>query len=145
MTRFAAVGLDHRHIYYHVAGLLAAGAACAGYCPETSDPRVLEGFRERFPDLPPLERRRILEDPEIAVVCCAAIPRDRAGIAIECMRAGKDIMIDKPGVTKAADLEAVERTVAETKRIFSICFSERFVVPAAEVATKLVADGTVGV
>ncbi len=53
-------------------------------------------------------------------------------------------MVDKPGVTTAADLAAVERTVAETGRIFSICFSERFVVPAAEVATKLVLDGTVG-
>jgi predicted dehydrogenase len=60
------------------------------------------------------------------------------------MRAGKDVMVDKPGVTTAADLAAVERTVAETGRIFSICFSERFVVPAAEVATKLVLDGTVG-
>lgn len=144
MVRFAAIGLDHRHIYYHVAGLIAAGAVCVGYCPETSDPRVLEGFRERFPDVPPTARRRLLDDPDIDIICCAAIPRDRARIAIEAMRAGKDVMVDKPGVTTAADLAAVEQAVAETGRIFSICFSERFVVPAAELASKLVADGAVG-
>jgi hypothetical protein len=34
--------------------------------------------------------------------------------------------------------------VAETGRIFSICFSERFVVPATLVAAKLIADGAIG-
>ena len=33
MLRFAAIGLDHRHIYHHVGELIAAGAECAGYCP----------------------------------------------------------------------------------------------------------------
>ena len=144
MIRFAAVGLDHRHIYHHVEDLLAAGAQCAGYCPETSDPHVLEGFRKRFPDLKPVERRRLIEDPSIQVICCAAVPRDRAGIAVEAMRHGKDVMVDKPGATTMAELDAVRRAVKETGRIWSICFSERFVVPAMEVVAKLVADGAIG-
>ena len=144
MIRFAAVGLDHRHIYHHVEDLLAAGAECAGYCPETSDPHVLEGFRKRFPELKPVERRRLLDDPSIQVICCAAVPRDRAAIAVEAMRHGKDVMVDKPGATTMTELEAVRRTVAQTRRIWSICFSERFVVPAMEVVAKLVADGAIG-
>lgn len=144
MIRFAAVGLDHRHIYHHVEDLLAAGAQCAGYCPETSDPHVLEGFRKCFPDLKPVERRRLIEDPGIQVICCAAVPRDRAAIAVDAMRHGKDVMVDKPGATTLAELDAVRRTVVETGRIWSICFSERFVVPAMEVVTKLVADGAIG-
>lgn len=144
MIRFAAIGLDHRHIYHLVDGLLAAGATGVGYCPETSDPRVLDGFRDRFPSLPAVERQRLLADPRIDVICCAAIPRDRAGIAIEAMRRGKDVIVDKPGITTAADLAAVEACVAETHRIFSICFSERFVVPATEVASRLIADGEIG-
>ena len=138
MIRFAAVGLDHRHIYHHVEDLLAAGAECAGYCPETSDPHVLEGFRKRFPDLKPVERRRLIEDPSIQVICCAAVPRDRAAIAVEAMRHGKDVMVDKPGATTLAELDAVRRAVKETGRIWSICFSERFVVPAMETVSKLV-------
>jgi predicted dehydrogenase len=144
MIRFAAVGLDHRHIYHMVGELIAAGAECAGYCPETTDPRVLEGFRSRFPDLKPAERQRLVDDPAIQVIACAAVPRDRAGIAIKAMRTGKDVMVDKPGITTFADLDAVRTCVAETGRIFSICFSERFIVPSMELVAKLVADGAIG-
>jgi predicted dehydrogenase len=145
MTRFAAVGLDHRHIYHQVEELIAAGAECAGYWPDTTDPRVLEGFRKRFPQLMPVaDRRRLLEDPSIDVICCAAVPRDRASIAVEAMQNGKDVMVDKPGATTMAELDTVRRAVAQTGRIFSICFSERFVVPSMEVVAKLVADSSIG-
>jgi predicted dehydrogenase len=144
MLRFAAIGLEHRHIYHHVENLLHAGAQCVGYCPETTDARVLAGFRERFPDIPAVERRRLIEDPSIHIVCIAAIPRDRAGIAIAAMRHGKDVMVDKPGVTTLDDLAALQACVAATGRIFSICFSERFVVPAVELAAQLVAQGEIG-
>lgn len=142
--RFAAIGLDHRHVYHMVGELLAAGATCVGYCPQTSDPRVLDGFRERFPRLPATDRRALLDDPTVDAIVCAAVPVDRAGIAIDAMRRGKDVMVDKPGLTSLAQLEAVRAVVAETGRIFSICFSERFVVPATIVAGKLVADGAIG-
>jgi predicted dehydrogenase len=144
MLRFAAIGLDHRHIYHMVAELIAAGAQCAGYCPLTSDPRVLAGFRERFPDVPPADRERLLDDPAIDIVCCAAIPRDRAGIAIRAMTNGKDVMVDKPGLTTPGQLAEVVACVARTGRIFSICFSERFIVRASEIAAKLVAEGAIG-
>jgi predicted dehydrogenase len=127
-----------------VGGLLDAGATCAGYDPSTSDPRVLQGFRERFPALATVERRRLLEDGSVDIILSAAIPRDRAAIAVEAMAHGKDVMVDKPGVTSFAQLEAVEQAVRETGRIFSICFSERFVVPSTIVAGKLIADGAIG-
>jgi predicted dehydrogenase len=53
-------------------------------------------------------------------------------------------MVDKPGIVSRAQLEAVERVTAETGRIFSICFSERFLTPSTDVALKLVADGAIG-
>src|SRR5579875_3831582 len=82
MIRFAAIGLDHRHVYDLVAGLIEAGLDCAGYWPESTDPRVLAGFRKRFPDVPAREKDALLEDPSIAFVVIAAVPRDRAGLAI---------------------------------------------------------------
>ncbi|MCO0638193.1 gfo/Idh/MocA family oxidoreductase, partial [Lutimaribacter sp. EGI FJ00014] len=63
---------------------------------------------------------------------------------MRAMEAGKDVIVDKPGVTTFEQLEAVERTVARTGRIFSVCFSERLCVPSAVVAGKMVADGAVG-
>lgn len=142
--RFAAFGLDHRHIFHMVGGLLVAGVACAGYCPRTSDGRVLAGFRERFPDLAEADREALLDDPSVDILVTAAVPRDRAGLAVEAMRRGKDVMADKPGVTSFEDLASVETAVRDTGRIFSICFSERFVVPSTIVADKLIADGALG-
>ena len=64
--RFAAIGLDHRHIYEQVGRLVELGCECAGYWTE-GDPQPLKGFAERFPDLRRVDdRRRLLEDPEVA-------------------------------------------------------------------------------
>ena len=41
--RFAAVGLDHRHIYDQVQSLLDVGAQCVGYWTQGT-PKTLEGF-----------------------------------------------------------------------------------------------------
>lgn len=142
--RFAAIGLDHRHIYNMVEGLLEAGAECVGFDPQTSDPNVLTGFRERFPQLREAAAERLLDDPTIDLIACAGIPSERADLAVRAMRAGKDVMVDKPGVTSFTQLAAVEAAVAETGRIFSVCFSERFVVPSTIVAGKLIADGAIG-
>ena len=145
MQRFVVVGLDHRHAYDLTQGLLDAGLECAGYWTGTSDPRVLQGFRARFPDLPAVaDRAALLEDIDAGILVCAAVPRDRAGIAIAAMQAGKDVLMDKPGVTTAADLAAVERCVAATGRIFSVCFSERFLVPSTTVALRLIRSGEIG-
>lgn len=142
--RFAAIGLDHRHIYHLVEEMIAAGAECAGYCAVTSDPRVLQGFQERFPQLTAMERDRLFDDASIDIVVSAAIPRDRPAIAMRAMRAGKDVMVDKPGAVTAEQVDAIERVARETGRIFSICFSERFVVRACEAASRLVAEGAIG-
>jgi len=142
--RFAAIGLDHRHIFHMVGGLIDFGADCVGFDPATSDERVLAGFRERFPALEERGREALLDDPAIDLIVCAAIPCDRADIAVRAMKSGKDVMLDKPGVTSFEQLAAVEAAVAETGRIFSVCFSERFIVPATIVAGKLIADGAIG-
>ncbi len=143
MTRFAAIGLDHRHVYDLTAGLLAAGATCAGYDPETSDPRVLAGFRKRFPDIPAVARQRLLDDPSIDCIVLCAIPRDRAVLAIEAMRRGKDVMVDKPGVTTEAQLEAVEAAVRETGRTWSIALG-RLTSPSVQAALAVARSGELG-
>ena len=48
--KFAAIGLDHRHIYHQVGRLLDLGAECKGYYARDSAV-PLEGFVQRFPDL----------------------------------------------------------------------------------------------
>lgn len=144
MITFAAIGLDHRHIYEQVGRLLELGCRCKGYWTE-GEPQPLEGFVERFPDLIRVDdRRRLLDDPAIQLIVTAAIPADRAAIAIEAMQAGKDVMTDKPGCTSHGDLSDIRQTVAGTGRIWSVNFSERFEVPAVTRAAALVQAGRIG-
>lgn len=144
MLRFAVVGIDHGHTFDHVKGLLATGAEFVGYCPKTSVPALLENFERTYPETPQIDREKIFADPSIDVICISAIPRDRADLAIRAMRAGKDVMTDKPGVTTFAQLKEIRKTVSETGRIFSICFSERHCVRSAVKAGKLIKDGAIG-
>jgi len=140
----AAVGLDHRHIYGQLGGMLQAGCDAAGWWTE-GEPGTLEGFVKRFPDLPRLsDRRALIEDDRVDLVLLAAVPTDRARLAIEAMRAGKDVMTDQPGCTTLDELEALRSCVAETGRIWSVDFSERFEVPAVTKAAELVHEGAIG-
>ncbi len=143
MARFAAIGLDHRHVYDMTEGFLAAGAQCAGYDPDTTDPRVLAGFRKRFPEVPEFPRERLLDDPSIDFIVLAAVPRDRAALVIEAMRRGKDVVCDKPGVTTLAQLDAVRRAVRDTGRLWSVCVG-RVASPALQEAVRVVRSGELG-
>jgi len=143
MPRFAAIGLDHRHVYDLTAGLMAAGAVCAGYDPSTTDPRVLAGFRKRFPDVPAVTRERLLNDQSIDFIVLCAVPCDRADLAIEAMRRGKDVMVDKPGVTTPEQLLAVEAAVLQTGRIWSIAVG-RLTSPPVQAALRVVQSGELG-
>jgi predicted dehydrogenase len=142
--RFAAIGLDHRHIYEMTGRLLELGGECVGYWTD-GEPQPLVGFVKRFPHISRVaDRRRLIEDPSVQLILTAAIPADRAAIAIEAMRAGKDVATDKPGCTTEEQLAALRQTVAETGRIWSVNYSERFEVKAVTRALELVRAGAVG-
>ena len=143
MARFAAIGLDHRHVYDMTEGLLAAGAECVGYDSDTTDPRVLAGFQKRFRTVPEAPRDRLMDDRSIDFIVLSAVPRDRAALAIEAMRRGKDVMSDKPGVTTMEQLDAVRQAVHETGRIWSICVG-RVASPALLEAVRIVRSGELG-
>lgn len=140
----AVIGVDHRHIYGQLEGMLMAGCICKGWWAE-GDPQPVAGFVERFPDIPRvLDRRALLDDPEVDMILLADVPARRAERAIEAMEAGKDVMSDKPGCTTVGQLDELETVQARTGRIWSIDFSERFEVPSALKAAELVAAGTIG-
>jgi predicted dehydrogenase len=142
--KFAAIGLDHRHIYEMVGRLLDLGSECVGWW-SAGEPQPLAGFVKRYPHIARVaDKRRLLEDPEVKLIVSAAIPADRAAIALEAMQHGKDAMVDKPGCTTAAQLGELRRVVAQTGRIWSVNYSERFEVAAVTRAIELVAAGAIG-
>ena len=142
--KFAAIGIDHRHIFGMAANLMAEGAEFAGWWTE-GEPEPLEGFVKRFPDVPRVDHwQALLDDPSIDLIVISCVPRDRAAHAIAAMAAGKDVMTDKPGCTTMAQLDAIMAMQAKTGRIWSVDFSERFEVPAVTRAAELVAQGAIG-
>lgn len=142
--KLGVIGIDHRHILGMLGNMVAEGCDCAQYWsdgPSTVDQK----FAQDFPDLQRVDdRRRILDDPDVAMVLIAAVPADRAALAIEAMEAGKDVMVDKPGCTTLDQLAAIRETQARTGRIWTVNFSERFEVPAVAKAEELVSAGAIG-
>jgi predicted dehydrogenase len=84
-----------------------------------------------------------MDDRSIDFIVLSAVPRDRAALAIEAMRRGKDVMSDKPGVTTMEQLDAVRQAVHETGRIWSICVG-RVASPALLEAVRIVRSGELG-
>src|SRR5690606_11761049 len=80
----------------------------------------------------------------IHAVLSAAIPDERAPLGIRVMQAGKDYIVDKPGITSLEQLAEVRRVQAATRRIYSIVYSERFENRATVKASELVRAGAIG-
>jgi predicted dehydrogenase len=141
--KFAAIGLNHNHIYGQVDCLLREGAEfVAFFAPEEE---LATPFAQKYPQARRVsDRRAILEDNSIALVLTASILNERAGVAIEAMRHGKDVMSDKPGMTSLAQLAELRQVQAETGRIYSVCYSEHFETRSTVKAGELVKAGAIG-
>ena len=138
------VGIDHRHIYGMLTGMLDAGARCKGWWTE-GEPKTLDGFKKRFGEVRRYdERQALLDDPEINLILIACSPHERAERAIEAMEHGKDVMLDKPGCISFDELANIKAAVEQTGRIWSVDFSERFEVPSSIKALELVREGAIG-
>jgi predicted dehydrogenase len=140
---FAAIGLNHSHIYGQVDCLLRAGGKLVAFHSPEDD--LAAAFAAKYPQAERVpDRRTILDNKTIPLVLTAAIPADRAAIAIEAMQHGKDVMSDKPGMTSFAQLDEIKRVQRETGRIFSVCYSEHFETRSTVRAGELVAAGAIG-
>jgi predicted dehydrogenase len=142
-VRFTVVGLEHPHVYAMTMGLMGGGAELAGYHSDNDE--AAAGFDAVFDRPSRVESlEAVLDDATVDLVVPVGVPAERAAVAAAAMRAGKDVLTDKPAVTTAAQLADVRATQAETGRIFSVWFSERFESRATVRASRLVAEGAIG-
>jgi len=141
--KFSVIGINHGHIYSQVLTMFRGGAELVSFYAKESD--LSAQFSQMFPQAKRVRsKEEILEDDHIQLVVSAAINCERAPLGIEVMQHGKDFMSDKPGFTSLEQLETARRIQAETGRIYSICFSERFESRATVKAGELVASGAIG-
>lgn len=85
----------------------------------------------------------LLADPEIDAVSVCAANYAHAELAIKAMRAGKDVLCEKPMAVTPEDCEAMVRVAKETGRTLMIAHNQRFA--KAHVKAKALIDaGTIG-
>lgn len=141
--RFSVIGINHSHINGMVSALIKGGGELVSVYAKEED--LLKGFTRAFPKVAiARSEEEILEDKSIQLVASSGIPVERAPLGIRVMKAGKDYMADKPGIVTLEQLKEVRKVQKETKRIFSIMYSERLGVPAAIQAGDLVKSGAIG-
>jgi predicted dehydrogenase len=140
---FAAVHLDHGHIYGQCNGLLEAGAALKWvYDP---DPQKVAAFRARFPQARAARALdEVLGDREVRLVAAAAVPCDRGPLGCRVMEAGLDYFTDKAPFTTFAQLAQARAVTARTGRKYMVYYSERLHVECAIRAGELVHGGAIG-
>ena len=104
----AAVALDHGHIYGMCNGLVEAGAVVKWvYDP---DPEKVKAFQKAFPDaMAARSEEQVLEDPEVELVCGAAVTSKRCALGLRVMAAGKDYFTDKAPLTSLDQLAAAKK------------------------------------
>ena len=141
--KFAVIGINHAHINSQVGAALRGGGELTAVFAK--EPDLLAAFVKRFPQAKVARsENEILEDRGVQLVLSSAIPDERAPLGIRVMTHGKDYMADKPGITTLAQLADVRRVQAETRRIYSIMYSERLENRATVKAGELVAAGAIG-
>jgi predicted dehydrogenase len=141
--KFGVIGMNHSHIYGQVEAVVRGGGELvAAYAKE---PDLAAAFLKRHPQVRQARtEQEVLADRSIQLVLSAGIPDERAPLGIRVMQHGKDYMVDKPGITTLEQLADVRRVQQETRRIYSIMYSERLENRATIRAGELVKSGAIG-
>lgn len=141
--KFGVCGMSHDHIYGMISAVeRGGGELVVGWADEEDK---IAAFKARYPGVKfARSQDEVLNDPSIQLVLSSEKANERAGIGVRAMRNGKDFLSDKPGITMLEDLAKVRQTIAETKRIYGIMYSERLEVKAAVHAGDLIKQGAIG-
>ena len=139
----AAAYLDHGHIYGMCNGLTEAGAYIKWvYDP---DPAKVAAFQKAFPEAQAASgEKQVLEDPEVKLVCGAAVTSERCALGLRVMAAGKDYFTDKAPLTTLEQLTAARDRTRRTGRKYMVYYSERIHVESAVYAGQLIEAGAIG-
>ncbi|MCC7526284.1 MAG: Gfo/Idh/MocA family oxidoreductase, partial [Chitinophagaceae bacterium] len=141
--KFSVIGINHGHIYGMVDAVTRGGGQLVSFYAK--EPDLATAFAKKYPQVKQAtDPRAILEDQSIQLILSSGIPAERAPLGVEVMQHGKDYLVDKPGITTLEQLEAVRRVQKETKRKYTIMYSERLENRATVKAGEMVQSGAIG-
>lgn len=141
--KFAVININHPHIYGMTDAIKRGGGELVALYAKEED--LSAAFLKTYPEARMAKSEaEILEDPSIHLVLSSGIPDERAPLGIRVMKHGKDYLTDKPGIITLKQLAEVRKVQQETKRIYSIMYSERLENKGTEKASQLVKAGAIG-
>lgn len=141
--RFAAMRLDHGHIYGMCNGLIEAGAELKWVYD--ADPAKVDQFLKQYPGVRVADsEEQILDDAEVQLVAAAAIPNLRGPLGVRVMRVGKHYFTDKTPFTTLEQLADARAAAEETGKKYMVYYSERLHVESAVYAGELIREGAIG-
>ena len=85
----------------------------------------------------------MLTDPAVNAVCVCVPERFHVDTTVRCLRAGKDVLLEKPMAMNLAESEEIARAWRESGRQLMIAFSQRFYAEHI-LARQLALDGEIG-
>ncbi|MEQ1797957.1 MAG: Gfo/Idh/MocA family oxidoreductase [Lacibacter sp.] len=141
--KFAVININHPHIYGMTDAIKRGGGELVAFYAK--EPDLAAAYSKSYPEAKLAKNEtEILEDTAVQLVLSSGIPDERAPLGIRVMQHGKDYLVDKPGIITLQQLAAVKKVQQETKRIYSIMYSERLENKATEKASQLVKAGAIG-
>ncbi len=87
--------------------------------------------------------RRAVADPEVSIILVLTYPNSHAEIAIAAMKAGRDVLCEKPLAKTISEARRMVSVAQKTKRILKCGFNHRHH-PAMQKAYALYKEGTIG-
>lgn len=141
--KFAVININHPHIYGMTSAIKRGGGELVALYAKEED--LAAAYLKSYPEAKRVSsEQEILEDPSIHLVLSSGIPDERAPLGIRVMKHGKDYLTDKPGIITLEELAEVRKVQKQTKRIYSIMYSERLENKGTEKASQLVKQGAIG-
>ncbi len=141
--KFSVININHNHIYGMTDAVTRGGGQLVSFYAK--EPDLVAAFAKKYPQAKLAgSKQEILDDKSIQLVLSSGIPIERAPLGLEVMQHGKDYLVDKPGITSLEQLSDVRRVQKETKRIYSIMYSERLENRGTVKAGELVKSGAIG-
>jgi predicted dehydrogenase len=135
----ALLGVTHPHTSGRTRALMEKSIPILG---AWDDDPVLEPFTQKF-EIPIRPLESILEDGNVKFVLVHSHSNSMVPLATAALRAGKAVLIEKPGGKSQEDLEALVRVVEETNGVCQVGYCYRFS-EAVRVADEVLDTGILG-
>lgn len=150
-TRYAMVGTGHRSQMYidAITTTFSDSAVLVALCEPNPDRAAfyLDRIAQSAAPAPtvwtPDDLERMIRDERIDRVVICSPDFTHAELIVRSLRAGADVVVEKPLTIDAESAAAIERAVAETGRSVVLTFNYRYS-PRNSVLRELIRDGVLG-